>query len=81
MTPIDFPGRNVIFAKDQPQYMPLPAHVNRGNDERRLTCCWRLTWRERLAALVRGHIWQQVLTFGQPLQPQLLTTEKPELPR
>lgn len=23
--PIDFPGRNVIFAENQPEYNPLPA--------------------------------------------------------
>ena len=25
MKPVEFPGVNVIFAKDQPEYMPLPA--------------------------------------------------------
>lgn len=25
MKPIEFPGVNVVFAKDQPEYMPLPA--------------------------------------------------------
>lgn len=25
MKPVEFPGVNVVFAKDQPEYMPLPA--------------------------------------------------------
>lgn len=27
MKPIEFPGQSIIFAKDQPQYQPLPALV------------------------------------------------------
>lgn len=26
MLPVEFPGHNVVFAKDQPEYIPLPAH-------------------------------------------------------
>lgn len=33
-----------------------------------------------LAVLWRGTIWHQVLTFNQPLQPQLLSVDKPEMP-
>ena len=25
MKPVEFPGVNVVFAKDQPEYVPLPA--------------------------------------------------------
>lgn len=25
MRPIEFKGQNIIFAKDQPEYLPLPA--------------------------------------------------------
>lgn len=25
MKPVEFPGVNVVFAKDQPEYIPLPA--------------------------------------------------------
>lgn len=30
MTPIEFPEHNVVFAKDQPEYLPLPAHKSNG---------------------------------------------------
>lgn len=76
MYPIVFDGVNVTYAKDQPQYIPLPAH--RAPDGK-LTICWGLTWRERIRALLTGRFWLQVLTFNQPLQPLLPSMEKPEL--
>lgn len=75
---IEFPEQTVVIAKDQPEYMPLPAHVCK-TPEGRVTCCWKLSWRERLKLLWRGVLWHQVLTFRRPLQPQLLLVDKPEL--
>lgn len=73
---VHFPEQNVIYAKDQPEYRQLPAH--QFNDtEGRIACCWSLSWRERLGVLFSGLIWHQIYTFRQPLQPQLLTVEKP----
>lgn len=77
---IEFKEQTVVIAKDQPGYMPLPAHQFRDNpDQGRIAFCWKLTWRERLAVLWSGVLWHQVLTFNQPLQPQLLATEKPAM--
>ena len=77
---IEFPEQTVVIAKDQPEYLPLPAHRFAGDQQGRIAFCWQLTWRERLAVLWRGVVWQQVLTFNHPLQPQLLATEKPVMP-
>lgn len=55
----------VVFAKDQPEYIPLPANFNGVEVETK----WRLTWRERLSVLFRGSIYLSLLTFGKPLQP------------
>ena len=75
---IEFAEQTTVYAKDQPEYRPLPAH--RFNDaEGRIACCWKLSFRERLAVLFGGVIWHQIYTFNQPLQPQLLTIEKPEM--
>ena len=79
MTPIDFPEVIVVFAKDQPEYLPLPAHMLPGDPYGRVTCCWKLTWRERLSVLLNGVIWQQVMTFRKPLQPQKLLIDRPEM--
>lgn len=76
---ITFPEVNVTYAQDQPQYTPLPAYRNITDPEGRLTCCWQLTFWERIKILFSGVVWQQVLTFNRPLQPQKLTIEKPTI--
>lgn len=77
---IEFPEQTVVIGKDQPEYKPLPAHKFEGDQQGRIACCWALTWRERLQVLISGRVWQQVLTFNKPMQPQLLTADKPEMP-
>ena len=66
MIPIPFPEQTVVFAKDQPQYLPLPAYSAAGQ----VITCWRLTWRERFKLLVTGKLWLRQLTFSAALQPQ-----------
>lgn len=66
--------RPVVYAKDQPQYFPLPAIHN---DTGTVITCWRLTWRERLLVLLSGRLFLSVLTFNRPLQPVKLTTSFP----
>ncbi len=80
MNLVEFPEQTVVIAKDQPEYLPLPAYRFANDPEGRIVCCWRLTWRERLSVLLRGTVWHQVLTFNGPLQPQLLATDKPDMP-
>jgi hypothetical protein len=73
---INFKEVNVTFAKDQPEYLPLPAY--RWNDSMgKITCCWKLSFFERLVILFTGNLWHSVLTFNKPLQPQLLEIKKP----
>lgn len=77
ITPFD--EQNTVFAKNQPQYRQLHAY-RFGDRCGRVACCWSLSWRERLAILFTGRIWHQILTFDEPLQPQLMSVEKPEMP-
>jgi hypothetical protein len=74
MRPIPFEESNVTFAKDQPEYLPLPAHLTGAGE---VITCWELTWLERIKLLFSGKIWLRVLTFGKPLQPQLPEIENP----
>ena len=76
MKPINFPGQNVVYAKNQPEYLPLPAH--RSADGQEVTACWGMTWRERLRALVTGRVYVTLLTFGGPLTPSIVSTNPPE---
>lgn len=78
MTPQAFPEQNVIFAVNQPPYLPLGAY-RAGDANGRVVFCWGLTWRERFHVLFTGRIWHSVLTFYGPLQPQRLQTTKPEM--
>jgi hypothetical protein len=78
MNPIKFEGHNRVFAENQPQYRPLPAHKS-GDEEGTLTFCWKLSWKERFQIFISGRLWHQVLTFNSPLQPQLPLTTKPML--
>ena len=79
MTIIPFPEQTTVYAENQPQYLKLPAHKFDGDPQGRIACCWRLSFKERLMVLFTGLIWQQVLTFNAPLQPQLLTVYKPDM--
>lgn len=75
MTPASFAGQNVVFAKDQPEYLPLPA---RREADGTVTTCWAFSWRERLAVLFRGRLFLDVLTFNHPLQPLRPYVEPPK---
>lgn len=78
MNPVDLPElpgiQKVIFAKDQPEYLPLPAYVY----ENGLVCTkWRLS-AEELARLLEGEdvlLW--IWTMGRPLQPVLVEVPTP----
>lgn len=77
---IEFPEQTTVIAKDQPEYIPLPAYLT-FNDKGEIVCCWGLTMRERIRVIFTGRIWHHVLTFSQPLQPQRLSTFKPAMPK
>lgn len=72
-----FPGHNVVIAKDQPDYLPMPA-LAIANPEREVICCWQLSDEERAKVAETGVIWHSVWTFGKPLQPQMLAVDEPE---
>ena len=64
----------VTYAKDQPQYIPLPGYRDA---EGVILTRWQLSWKERLQALFGGCIWLSVMTFNRPLQPVKLETQCP----
>jgi hypothetical protein len=79
MTLVEFPEQTVVYAKDQSEYLPLPAHQFKDDPQGRIAFCWKMGWRDRLRVLFSGKVWHQVLTFNHPLQPVLLQTEKPKM--
>lgn len=79
MNLIKFPEHTATIAESQPQYLPMPVYRFKNDEQGRIACCWKLTWRERFKLLLTGCLWHQILTFGKPLQPQMLTVAKPEM--
>jgi len=67
MKPISFPEQNVIYAKDQPDYIPLPAYRDYATGI--VTSCWTFTLKERLRLLFGADLYWRQLTFNAPLQP------------
>jgi len=76
MKPIEFEGSNCVFAKDQTEYLPLPAFKN-NSEVGEVVSCWQLTWIERLKVLLRGRFYFSVWTFNKPLQPQRPFVDNP----
>jgi hypothetical protein len=77
MTPVEFEEQTTIFAKDQPEYQPLPAHVSADGV---VTSCWQLEPLEiELLVASGGKLWLSQMTFGAPLQPQLPSVVQPKL--
>lgn len=71
-----FPNHNTVFAKNQPEYTPLPAY--RHDDEQgSVTTIWELTKEEMQELFKTRRIMLTVLTFNQPLQPIKLSTDIP----
>lgn len=76
MKPIKFEGFDCTYAKDQDEYLDLPAYKH-NDDVGTVTSCWRMSVRERLKALFTGRIYLSLLTFGKPLNPQILEVDNP----
>jgi hypothetical protein len=74
MKPIAFKQANVVYAKDQPEYLQLPAHRT---DQGVVTCCWQLTLWETIKVSFTGRVWISMLTFNGPLQPLRPTINNP----
>lgn len=78
MHPVKFDEANTLIGANQPEYITVPAYVD--PDGQQVSTCWALTWKERLIVLITGHVFLHQLTFGNPLQPQLVSLEGPAVP-
>lgn len=64
------PGREadeIIYAKDQPEYSPLPTLLS--EDGCIVITRWTFTPEERAQIAAGADMWLSVMTFGSPLQP------------
>ena len=74
MKPVAFKESNFVYAKDQPQYLPLPVQKT---SDGLVTACWEFAIWERIVIMLTGKLWFAVRTFNQPLQPQKPSVMKP----
>lgn len=73
MKPVKFKDVDVTFAKDQPEYIPLPAQWI---DQYTILTCWKLTDEEIEVLKKKKKLWIGIKTFGKPLQPLLPSVNK-----
>ena len=77
MKAIEFPQANEILAKDQPQYQPLPVHIDTTDPSTPFTVCFELS-DEEINEIVRTRkLWHTQVTFGQRFHPIMMTTQNP----
>lgn len=78
MKPVEFEHQNIVFAKDQPEYQPLPA-LKFDSPEGQVVSCWKLSFKERLRVLFLGRVWLSMSTFNRPLTPSYLAADRKEV--
>lgn len=66
MKPISFPGSNVIFGANQPEYLPLPALKT---DDGEVISCWQCSAEDLEEINRTGKVYLKQSTFNGPLQP------------
>ena len=78
MKPVKFPEQNIVFAENQPQYETLPAFKD-NNTEQTVVTCWKLTLKERISLLIKGHFWVSQMTFRTPYHPIYMSVDKKDI--
>ncbi|MEE1278973.1 MAG: hypothetical protein UHE86_07970 [Acutalibacteraceae bacterium] len=76
MKPVEFKEQNVVYAKDQKEYMPLPALRF---DDGTVISCWKMSWKELFKIVLHRKVWVSALTFNKPLQPLSVSSDSKEL--
>lgn len=77
MNPVSFQEQNLVLAKDQPEYLPLPVHVDTTQPSVPMTSCWLLSDEDIERIIANRRIYITQLTCGQAYQPLLPRTENP----
>lgn len=78
MKAIEFKHQNVVFAKDQPEYFPLPAlKLNSENGE--VISCWKMCFKDRIKVLFTGVVWLSLMSFNKPLTPSYISVNRKDV--
>lgn len=79
MKNVKFKECNTKFAEHQDEYDTLDAlRIVIDTNDVQVVTCWGFSWKERFRILFGGKLWLSMLTFGNPLQPLFMSTERKE---
>lgn len=78
MKPVEFKHQNVVFAKDQPQYLPLPA-LKLDDQGGTVISCWKMSFKDRLKMLITGKVWLSLMSLDEPLTPSYMAVNRKEV--
>lgn len=78
MKPVEFKHQNVVFAKDQPEYQPLPA-LRIDSPQGEVVSCWKMSFKERIKALITGRVWLSLMSFNKPLTPSYMSVNRKDV--
>lgn len=78
MKPISFAGHNRVYGKTLPAVNHLPVFMSDGGVA---VSCWRMSWRERAAVLLRGVVWVVMVTKGKTPMPHGVRVSNPLIRR
>lgn len=77
MKPIEFPEQNIIATSNDENVKPLPIHISEATMS--AISCWEVT-DEDIERMKSTHkIYLSQMTFGGPIQPVYITSDKSEL--
>lgn len=72
--------KEIVYAKSQPEYVPLRTLVSSGPNCRVISR-WTLTDEQRKAVAEGADIYLQLYTFGEPLQPIMMAVSDGKVDR
>ena len=78
MKPVKFKHQNVVFAENQPEYIPLPA-LKINSQQGDIISCWKMGFKERVIVLFTGKIWLSLMSFNNPLVPCFMSVERKKI--
>ena len=78
MKAVNFKHQNAVYAKDQPEYLSLPA-LKIESEYGEVISCWRLSFCERIKVLFTGRVWLSLMSFNKPLTPSMMSVNRKEI--
>ena len=78
MKAVEFKHQNIVFAKDQPEYMPLPA-LRIDSPQGEVVSCWKMSFKERIKVLFFGRVWLSLMSFNKPLTPSYMSVNRKDV--